>query len=426
VEVNAADAAQRTEITAHWKVRWQLAEGLPFLSLTVADYEEVIHARDGAPMFEEVTEAVLGGTPHYLPLVRRGLDYWGQRISALNNLQYDGHNGIAVGDVNGDGRDDLYVCDNGGLANQLYIQQPDGTVKETAHEAGVNWLENTRSALLADLDNDGDQDLVIATISLVFFMENDGTGKFRQAGGVRGVDYPFSLTGADYDNDGLLDVYLCNYSARPDDASTSGGRLPTPYNDARNGGKNIMLRNLGGWRFADATEESGLNHNNDRWSFAAAWDDFDKDGDQDLYVANDFGRNNLYRNDGGEFTDIAAEAGVEDAATGMSAAWGDFNRDGNMDIYVGNMYSSAGNRITFQRKFTEARTKDAADMQRMARGNTLFAGDGRGGFKDVSGQNNILMGRWSWSSIFADLNNDGWQDIYVANGYLSNRKPDDL
>ena len=425
VEINAADGKLRREITTHWLVKWKLAEGLPFLSLAVADYEEVDMQRDGGALFEEVTEAVLGKTPAYLPLVQRGLDYWGQRMCVLNNLQYDGHNGFAVGDANGDGLDDLYVCDNGGLANQLYIHQPDGTVKETAHEAGVDWLENSRSALFVDLDNDGDQDLVIATISLVFFMENDGTGHFKQAGGVRGIDYPFSMAAADYDNDGLLDIYVCNYSARPDDASFSGGRLPTPYNDARNGGKNVIFRNHGGWKITNVTAECGLDQNNDRWSFAAAWDDFDNDGDQDLYVSNDFGRNNLYRNDDGHFTDIAAEAGVEDAATGMSAAWGDYNRDGNMDIYVGNMFSAAGNRVTFQRKFTDAR-KDAGEMQRMARGNTLFAGDGHGGFKDVSAETNVLMGRWSWGSIFVDLNNDGWQDIFVANGYLSNRKADDL
>ena len=92
---------------------------------------------------------------------------------------------------------------------------------------------------------------------------------------------------------------------------------------------------------------SGIDENNRRFSRSACWEDYDNDGDQDLYVANDFGRNNLYRNDGGHFDRRCRLAGdVEDSAAGMSAAWGDFNRDGNMDIYVANMFSSAGSRIT--------------------------------------------------------------------------------
>ena len=87
---------------------------------------------------------------------------------------------------------------------------------------------------------------------------------------------------------------------------------PIPYHDANNGPPNLLLRSDGPWTYTDATEESGLNHNNTRYSFAASWSDFDSDGDQDLYVANDFGRNNLYENREGRFIDIAAALGVED------------------------------------------------------------------------------------------------------------------
>ena len=79
----------------------------------------------------------------------------------------------------------------------------------------------------------------------------------------------------------------------------------------------------------------------------------------DLYVANDFGRNNLYRNDGGRFVDVAGQAGVEDMASGMSASWGDYNQDGHMDLYVGNMFSSAGNRIAYQQRFKPEAGADA-------------------------------------------------------------------
>jgi len=147
----------------------------------------------------------------------------------------------------------------------------------------------------------------------------------------------------------------------------------------------------------------------------------------DLYVANDFGRNNLYRNDRGRFTDVAADAGVEDAASGMSVSWGDYNRDGNMDVYVANMFSAAGNRVTYQRRFVTARTeRTAARVQRMARGNTLFANSGDGRFLDVSEAAAVTMGRWAWASKFADFNNDGWQDLVVANGYVTTEDTGDL
>ena len=160
---------------------------------------------------------------------------------------------------------------------------------------------------------------------------------------------------------------------------------------------------------------------------AASWEDFDNDGDMDLYVANDFGRNCLYRNEAGRFTDVASETGVEDHASGMSVSWSDFNRDGLMDVYVSNMFSAAGNRVTFQRRFAEGLENGiVSNVQRMARGNTLFSANSDGSFRDVSERSAVTMGRWAWSSRFADFNNDGWQDLVVANGYVTNEETSDL
>ena len=89
------------------------------------------------------------------------------------------------------------------------------------------------------------------------------------------------------------------------------------YHDAENGAANALFRNEGEFSFRDVTRATGLDQNNRRWSFAASWEDFDDDGDQDLYVANDFGRNCLYRNEGGTFRQIAAKLGLEDMASGM-------------------------------------------------------------------------------------------------------------
>ena len=102
-----------------------------------------------------------------------------------------------------------------------------------------------------------------------------------------------SLAAADFDEDGDLDVYACCYSQRA--TSPLMGR-PVPYHDANNGGRNLLFRNDGRWRFQDVTRQVGLDENNRRFSFAACWEDYDNDGDLDLYVANDYGRNNLYEN----------------------------------------------------------------------------------------------------------------------------------
>ena len=111
----------------------------------------------------------------------------------------------------------------------------------------------------------------------------------------------------------------------------------------------------------------------------------------------------------------------------MAAAWTDLNRDGWHDLYVGNMFSAAGQRVTYQRRFLSNRTNtDAKDIQRMARGNTLFIANGSDGFHDTTLPAGVAMGRWAWGSKPVDINNDGYEDLVVANGYLTNNRPDDL
>ena len=137
-------------------------------------------------------------------------------------------------------------------------------------------------------------------------------------------------------------------------------------------------------------------------------------------MANDYGQNCLYRNDGGRFVNVAADAGVVDYGSGMSVSWADYNRDGQVDLYVGNMFSSAGNRITRQTQFKAG--KDArvqARFQRFSKGNSLFANLGDGMFRDVGAEAAVEMGRWAWGSLFADINNDGWQDLLIGNGYIT-------
>ncbi len=287
-------------------------------------------------------------------------------------------------------------------------------------------MERTHAALFVDFDNDGDADLLLATQASLLFLANDGNGRFERVAEADRSAY--SLAAADFDNDGDLDVYATAYVAPPEwDREGGLGLRPLPYHDANNGAPNALFRNDGDWTFTDVTAEVGLDANNRRWSFAASWADYDDDGDQDLYVANDFGRNNLYRNDGGRFTDVAGIAGVEDSASGMSVSWSDYDGDGRVDLYVGNMFSAAGNRIVPQERFQPGKNESIeSSFRRFARGNTLFRNNGDGTFRDVSEQAGVTMGRWAWSSPFVDLNNDGWEDLVVANGYLTNEDSGDL
>ena len=290
------------------------------------------------------------------------------------------------------------------------------------------------AALLIDLDNDGDKDLVVSQDFKILFMENiDGKGHFELTFGSSTLAQSFSLSAADFDLDGFLDVYICGYN--PSFSASRAGALaePVPFHDANNGGNNMLWRNQGDWTFEDVAKDVGLDENNTRFSFAASWEDYDQDGDLDLYVANDFGRNCLYQNQGSsegklpQFKNIAPLLDIEDSSAGMSVSWGDYNRDGWMDLYVSNMFSSAGNRITYQSKFKgNADGNTRSTFQRMARGNTLFASDGKGGFTDLSVASGTTMARWAWGSTFADLNNDGWLDILAANGFITAEDSGDL
>jgi len=389
--------------------------------LAASNFTEVIGPAGGQPLLADCTEAVLGENPSFADQLMKSTNHWRRSLQSSLGVDIFGHQGLAIGDANGDGLEDIYVCQPGGVPNRLYIQNADGTADDDSSHSGLDLLDRSRSALFLDLDNDADQDLVLLLSSTVVFFANDGQGKFTIEQTLA-VGTATTLAAADYDNDGDLDIYICGYSA-----PVGGESAPIPYHDANNGNRNRLLRNDGAWKFSDVTVEVGLDRNNTRFTLSASWEDFDNDGDMDLYVANDFGRNCLYRNDGGQFVNIAAEAGVEDLSAGMGVSWGDYNNDGLMDIYVSNMFSSAGNRVAFQRKFRDDDNPETRSMfQRHARGNSLFENAGDGTFRDVSVEAAVTMGRWAWGSVFTDLNNDGWRDLLVTNGLATNEDTGDL
>ena len=383
----------------------------------------------GTPRFADTTDRALGHNTSFRHQLARSLDDWRSELDEATGIDVYGHNGIAVGDYNGDGLEDLYVCQPSGLPNRLYRNNGDGTLDDVSAAAGVDVLDASTMALFGDVDNDGDADLFVVAGTRVLLFVNDGRGHFaaraKPGFAVSGATLT-SAALADFDRDGDLDLYVCAY-----DFWTPGATYdaPTPYYDAANGPPNFLYRNRGDGSFEDVTASSGMGQNNNRFSFAASWADYDKDGWPDLYVANDFGRNNLYRSNGdGTFTDVAARAGVEDLAAGMSVSWGDYDGDGRLDLYVSNMWSSAGQRLTFNPAFAEVASDQQvrAAFQRQARGNSLFRNNGDGTFRDVTFEAGVEFGRWAWSSSFLDYDNDGRLDVFVTNGYITGPDTHDL
>ena len=357
--------------------------------------------------------------------------------------------GIAVADVNGDGFDDIYITMRLGK-NMLLVNQGDGTFLEQAASFKLDLPGHTPCALFADFDNDGDQDVILGRSLLKTSYLENRQGVFYQHPIPKFMPMAaLSMSAADYNMDGLLDVYICTYRpAAPAGASPAGGVAQSKDGDfdwpdeffdinlareyrrrvsehrKRKGGTvldqlgppNVLLVNRGGGRFEPAPENDtvGIWRN----SMQATWGDYNRDGRPDLYIANDWGLDVLFRNDGsGGFTDVTTQAGVTAYGYAMGASWGDYDNDGQDDLYVSNMYSEPGRRIT----------KQIPGLEKMfiesAAGNWLYHQVANGKFEQVAGlmppSMTVMKAGWSWGGCFADFDNDSFLDLYVLNGYFT-------
>ncbi len=382
------------------------------------------------PLFRDVTGHVFRNAASFREQLLKGNSWWRARMDSATGIDVYGNQGIAVGDIDNDGVDEVYVCQPGGLPNRLYKIRPDGNAEDITEHAGLGILDETTSALFVDFRNTGLQDLVVLRGSGPLLFLNQGNGVFHeQPDAFQFRTKPQgSFTGmaaADYDRDGRVDLYLCCYVYFQ---SEDQYQYPSPYHDARNGPPNFLFRNnltAQGGAFEDVTEETGMNHNNNRFSFAPAWCDFDGSGWPHLYVANDFGRNNLYRNRNGKFRDEAAEAGVEDMGPGMSASWFDYDGDGRPDLYVSNMWTAPGQRLVKEPAFKPA-VENPEAYRRHSKGNSLYRNRGDGTFEDTGASEKVEMGRWAWSSGGFDFDLDGTPEILIGCGMLTNQSTKDL
>ena len=420
---------RREERVGTWQINWSRDDSQAWKAHRWIAHDETVSVANG-PVFIDVTAAALGATESYKSQMLFGADHWRTVLDGAIGVDVYCNNGVAAGDFDNDGFDDFYVCQPAGLPNRLYHNKGDGTFEDVTEKAGVGVLDSTACALFADFDNRGHQDLLVVcgTGPLLFVNQGNGTftlkrDAFKFAKPPQGTFTHAAV--ADYDRDGRLDIYFCMYMYY---LGLDQYHYPIPYYDARNGPPNCMFHNEGGRSFVETTEATGLNADNDRYSFSCAFGDSNGNGLPDLFVVNDFGSSQLYRNNGnGTFTVASKEANVESVGAGMSCAWADFDNDGHQDVYVPSMWEAAGQRISGQTQFHENAPPDIREKyQRHARGNALYRNQKDGTFQNVGHLAGVEMGRWSWSSDFWDFDHDGFSDLYVSNGYISGPDRNDL
>jgi hypothetical protein len=327
--------------------------------------------------------------------------------------------GAAAADIDNDGWVDLFVTSP--KRNYLFLNNRKGGFRDASDEAGVTRLATGVAPLLIDYDNDGDSDVFISAVGQQILLENRltqtkklGFTDISLEAGVSRNAIGFSAVSADVNSDGRLDIYVTSYNRY-------GQVTPDSWFRATNGTPNLLFVSQPGGGFREEAAKWGVDDR--RWSYAAEFADINADGKIDLYVANDFGEKAMFINRGDRFIDEAAARGVLDPGNGMGVSFGDYNNDGRLDLHASNMSSTAGNRI-LSRLFPNAGPQDNV-LKKLAAGNNLFENIGDGKFKDVTADVGGFSGGWAWGGGFIDFDNDGWEDIYTPNGFISGKSMKD-
>jgi hypothetical protein len=351
-------------------------------------------------MLEEVSAEVGIEFRHHRPTLDPVFDNLAPHIAALGAA-------VSVSDVNRDGWPDLYFTNSRfDEPNALYLNQADGRFVDIAAAAGVADLNRagegvSMGSVWGDYDNDGFEDLLVYRYGYLQLFRNLGDLRFEDVTAAAGLRRWVNSNGAiwfDFDRDGLLDLYVTAYfRSEVDFWNPATTRIMhDSFEFAANGGKNLLFRNLGDGRFEDLTERMGVGST--RWTLAAASADFNDDGWPDLYLANDYGPEEFFVNEAGTRF-VLTRAGLEtDSKSGMSVSLGDISNRGRLDVFVTNI-SERG--YLFQDNNLRL---------------NLLAEAGR--FQDVA-SGVVADAGWAWGAQFGDLNNDGWNDLYVLNGFIS-------
>src|SRR5688572_6844843 len=318
---------------------------------------------------------------------------------------------VAVADVDADGRADFYVTNSReGSKNRLYRNRGDGTFEEVAGHFGVADVNQpgtgvSMGAVFGDYDNDGFEDLFLYRWGRPELFRNDQGRRFARVTDAASLPEWANINTAvwlDYDRDGRLDLFLGGYYPERLNLWNLADTkiMPESFEYARNGGRKYLYRNLGHGRFEEVSAKAGLTST--RWALAAVAADLRGTGYPDLFVANDYGVSELFINEGGRFREVGREAGVGYAPkSGMNAAVGDVLNQGKLAIYVSNI----------------------SEEGILLQGNNLWVPAGGSGpvptYENMARAMGVDLGGWSFGAQFGDLNNDGFLDLYLVNGYVS-------
>ena len=314
---------------------------------------------------------------------------------------------VSVVDFDGDGWQDLYFTNSRfGEPNALYRNRGDGTFEDVAARVGLADLNRpgegvSMGAVWGDFDNDGYEDVLVYRYGYLALFRSVGGERFEDVTVAAGLRRWLNSNGAiwlDYDRDGLLDLYVTAYFREEVDLWNLATTriMHNSFEFATNGGRNLLFRNVGGGRFEDVTDRMGVGST--RWTLAASAADFNDDGWPDIYLANDYGPEELYVNDGGRRF-VLTTAGLEsESKSGMSVTVGDaFNR-GRLDVFVTNIsergYLFQNNNLRMNELRERGRFTNVADAV-------------------------VADAGWAWGAQFGDLNNDGSNELFVTNGFIS-------
>lgn len=318
---------------------------------------------------------------------------------------------VSVADFDRDGRADLYVTNSReGSKNRLYRNLGTGRFEEVAERLGVADVNQaptgvSMGSVWGDYDNDGYEDLLLYKWGRPELFHNDQGKGFRrvtEAAGLPAWANANTAVWLDYDRDGQLDFFFGGYY--PESVNLwkleNTRIMPESFEYAKNGGRKYLFRNLGGGKFEEVSRKVGLESG--RWALAAVAADLRGTGYPDLFVANDYGVSELFVNEGGRFREVGRETGVGYAPkSGMNASVGDVLNQGLFAIYVSNI----------------------SEEGILLQGNNLWvptsSEKGLPKFENLARAMGVDLGGWSFGAQFGDLNNDGFLDLYLVNGYVS-------
>ena len=280
------------------------------------------------------------------------------------------------------------------------------------------------AAILADFTGDGHLDFVAVDTTLYpLLFEGDAGGQFtKPAQRLADVQFkhPKVFTASDIDADGDLDLFIANYKN-----SYTDGQMASPYYDANDGYPAYLFRNDGNGVFRDITEAAGLGAKRFRRTYSSSFVDLDDDTDMDLIVISDFAGLDLYLNNGqGQFTDVTDTLGRDRHLFGMSHTFGDYDLDGNLDFYVTGMGSTTARRLEGMGLGPDDKPEHNDLRSAMGYGNRMFVRRGDK-FGVAAFNDQIAQSGWSWGTSSFDFDNDGDEDIFVANGHISGKSIQD-